>query len=46
MTLGTQETGYAGFSVPLVELQDGTTINPASVDLSQLQTLASEALSP
>ena len=46
VTLGTQETDYQGFSIPIIELSDGTQINPATLDLAQLQELASDALSP
>ncbi len=46
LVLGDAESGYAGFSLPIIELSDGTQINPAAVDLSQWQALAIEALSP
>lgn len=46
LVLGDAESGYAGFSLPIIELSDGTQINPAAVDLGQWKALANEALSP
>ena len=47
LILGDAETGYAGFSLPIIQLLDGTQINPAAVeDLGQWQALTNDALSP
>ncbi len=44
--LGTKETGWEGFKLPMIEISSGTYLNPATIDLETLDKLVNELKSP
>ena len=46
LKLGTKETGWEGFKLPLIEISSGTYLNPATIDLDTLDHLINDLKSP
>ena len=45
MELGDENSSWDGFQLPSIDLGDGVTINPATVDLNTLEQLADDVAS-
>ena len=45
MELGDESSSWDGFQLPSIDLGDGVTINPATVDLNTLEQLADDVAS-
>jgi hypothetical protein len=46
LQVGTKETGWDGFKLPLIEVNSGTYLNPATIDLDTLDHLVNDLKSP